>query len=106
MHESIDKNGVMTMQPIKGVDIPAQGKVTFAPGGKHLMIWGINAAAKTQGKLPFTFIFSNGERIIYEAVLRQPGDAAGAPASKDEQRPEERRVGKEWVGTCRTRGWR
>ncbi|HEY9580177.1 MAG TPA: copper chaperone PCu(A)C [Rhizorhapis sp.] len=84
MHESIDKNGVMTMQPIKGVDIPAQGKVTFAPGGKHLMIWGINAAAKTQGKLPFTFIFSNGERIIYEAVLRQPGDAAGAPASKDE----------------------
>src|SRR3546814_5928170 len=28
MHESIDKNGVMTMQPIKGVDIPAQGKVT------------------------------------------------------------------------------
>src|SRR3546814_5202891 len=37
MHESIDKNGVMTMQPIKGVDIPAQGKVTFAPGGKHLM---------------------------------------------------------------------
>src|SRR3546814_14361680 len=64
MHESIDKNGVMTMQTIKGVDIPAQGKVTFAPGGKHLMIWGINAAAKTQGKMPFTLIFSNGEGYI------------------------------------------
>src|SRR3546814_18597370 len=74
------------MQPIKGFDSPSQVKVKFAPGGKHLMIWGINAAAKTQGKLPFTFIFSNGERIIYEAVLRQPGDAAGAPPPRDEHR--------------------
>ncbi|MCF8708197.1 copper chaperone PCu(A)C [Rhizorhapis sp. SPR117] len=82
MHESMQKGGMMSMQPINSVEIPARTDVTFAPGGKHLMIWGINAAMKQQGKLPLTFIFSNGDRIIYDAVIRKPGD--GAPASKDE----------------------
>ncbi|MBK5264474.1 MAG: copper chaperone PCu(A)C [Alphaproteobacteria bacterium] len=81
MHESMDKGGMMSMQPLNSVDIPARTNVAFAPGGKHLMIWGINTAIKQQGKLPLTFIFSNGDRIIYDAVIRQPGD--GAPATKD-----------------------
>src|SRR3546814_11285642 len=68
MHDSIDKNGVMTMQPIKGVDIPAKGKVPFAPGGKHLMNWGINAAAKTQGHLQLSFIFLYVERTTIGRV--------------------------------------
>ena len=33
MHESVEENGVMTMKPINSVDIPAEGTVTFAPGG-------------------------------------------------------------------------
>ena len=79
MHESVEKDGMMSMEPVKAVDIPARTDVTFGPGGKHLMIWGINPGAKAQGKLPLTFIFSNGDRIIYDAVIRSPAD--GAPAS-------------------------
>lgn len=80
MHESKEQNGVMTMDPVGGIDIPARAEVVFAPGGKHLMIWGINQAVKSQGKLPLTFIFSNGDRIIYDAVLRQPGASEGPAA--------------------------
>ena len=79
MHESVEKDGLMSMEPVKAVDIPARTDVAFGPGGKHLMIWGINPGAKAQGKLPLTFIFSNGDRIIYDAVIRSPAD--GAPAS-------------------------
>lgn len=79
MHESMEKDGMMSMEPVNGIDIPARTDVTFGPGGKHLMIWGINPGVKAQGKLPLTFIFSNGDRIIYDAVIRSTGE--GAPAA-------------------------
>lgn len=79
MHESIERDGVMSMQTVNGATIPARTDVTFGPGGAHLMIWGINPGIKQQGKLPLTFIFSNGDRIIVEAVIRAPSSADGAP---------------------------
>jgi periplasmic copper chaperone A len=79
MHESVEKDSMMSMAAVKAVDVPAGEDVTFGPGGKHLMIWGINPGAKKMGKLPLTFIFSNGDRIIYDAVIRSAGD--GPPAS-------------------------
>lgn len=79
MHEAIEKDGMMSMAAVKAVDIPAGEDVTFGPGGKHLMIWGINPGARKMGKLPLTFIFSNGDRIIYDAAIRSAGE--GAPTS-------------------------
>lgn len=79
MHESIERDGVMSMQTVNGINIPARTDVAFGPGGAHLMIWGINQGIKTQGKLPLTFIFSNGDRIIVDAVIRPAGSAEGAP---------------------------
>lgn len=78
MHESVKEGGVMTMKPIDSVDIPAKGKVVFGPGGKHIMLWGINPDAVEQGKMPLTFLFSNGDRIIVDAVVQKPGAAAAA----------------------------
>lgn len=79
MHESVDENGVMKMKPISSVDIPAKAKVAFAPGGKHLMLWGVNDTAISRGKMQFTFLLSNGDRLLVDAVIRKPGgDAAHA----------------------------
>lgn len=80
MHESVMENGVMTMKPIDSVDVPAKGKVSFAPGGKHLMFWGINDTAINQGKMELTFLMSDGRRLLVDAVIRKP-EAAGAPAT-------------------------
>lgn len=35
-----DDAGVMRMEPLDGVDVPAGGAATFAPGGNHLMLFG------------------------------------------------------------------
>ncbi|MBB3981268.1 hypothetical protein GGR44_000915 [Sphingobium fontiphilum] len=75
MHETINDGGMMKMQAVDSVDVPAKGTVTFAPGGKHIMLWGINPAAVEQGKMPLTFLFSNGDRIIVDAVVQKPKDA-------------------------------
>ncbi|MGK2910684.1 MAG: copper chaperone PCu(A)C [Sphingobium sp.] len=76
MHESMNEGGKMTMQPIKTVAIPTKAEVAFAPGGKHLMLFGVNPDAVQQGKVPLTFLFSNGDRIIVDAIVQKAGAAA------------------------------
>lgn len=78
MHESMNEGGMATMKPIASVDIPAKTDVAFAPGGKHLMLWNVNPDAVQQGKMPLTFLFSNGDRIIVDAVIQKTGAAAPA----------------------------
>lgn len=82
MHESVGKDDMMSMQPIESVDVPAKGTVAFAPGGKHLMIWGVNDTAISRGKMQLTFLMSNGDRLLVDAVIRKPdGSASAAPAA-------------------------
>ena len=80
MHESLESGGMMTMKPVDSVAIPAKTDVTFAPGGKHIMLFGVNPEAVAQGKIPLTFLFSNGDRIIFDAVIQKAEGAAPAPA--------------------------
>jgi copper(I)-binding protein len=81
MHESMAMGGMMTMKPVEKVDIPAGQTVAFAPGGKHIMLFRINQNAVTQGKIPLTFLFSNGDRIQFDAVVQKTGEPA--PAAKE-----------------------
>ena len=84
MHESVEENGVMKMKPINSVDIPAKGTVTFAPGGKHLMLWGVNDTAISRGKMQLTFLLDNGDRLLVDAVIRKPeGATTATPAPSD-----------------------
>lgn len=86
MHESAMEGGVMRMKPIETVEVPAGGTVAFAPGGKHVMLWTINPQAIAAGKIEFRLIFSNGDRILIDAVIQGPdgkptGNAPEAPTS-------------------------
>jgi len=38
LHQMSMDGGMMTMRPLKGLDIPAHGSVALADGGKHLML--------------------------------------------------------------------
>lgn len=79
MHESIDKDGMMTMERVDSVDVPPKATVAFAPGGKHLMLWGVNDTAISRGKMQLTFLMGNGDRLLVDAVIRKP-EAGGAAA--------------------------
>ena len=78
MHESISHDGMMTMKPVESVDIPAKSTVAFAPGGRHLMLWGVNDTAISRGKMTLTFLMANGDRLLVDAVIRKPGGEAPA----------------------------
>jgi len=83
MHQSVTQDGMTTMEKIDSLDVPAKEKVTFEPGGKHLMIFNINPAAIQAGKLTMTLLFSNDDRLIVDAQIRGAGGAGAGTMSTD-----------------------
>lgn len=79
MHETVEENGMSMMRPISSVAVPTRGKVEFEPGGKHVMVWGVDQGARNRGTAEFFFSFSTGEKIAVTAAIKalQP---AGQPA--------------------------
>lgn len=74
MHETMaGHHGMMTMKPLDRVAVPAGGEVAFAPGGRHIMVHGINPAVKAGDTMTFTFTFSDGRRIRRIARVVAPG---------------------------------
>lgn len=69
-------NGAMTMRPLAGVPVPARGEVRFAPGGRHLMFYGLSPSLKPGGSTILTFTFADGRRIERKAWAIGPGDPA------------------------------
>lgn len=77
IHESSMAGGVARMQRVDRVEVPAGGRVTFAPGGYHLMFMGLTRALKMGDTLPATLTFASGAKVKASFVvgLSPPADA-------------------------------
>jgi len=73
MHETVEKNGMMSMQAIENVLVPGGEKVNFEAGGKHLMVFGVNPIVVRKGTVDLTFIFSDGTRYIIPTRIQKSG---------------------------------
>ncbi|SNS32457.1 hypothetical protein SAMN06295912_104138 [Sphingomonas laterariae] len=76
LHEGGMKDGMMTMRAIDGVDVPADGEASFAPGGNHAMLFDVAADVGPGGELPLTFRFASGKSVEAMARTQAAGDAA------------------------------
>lgn len=83
MHETMGGDGgdghgggMAAMRPIAGVPLPANGTITFAPGGRHLMMFGVNPALKPGVTTLLTFTFADGSRLQRKAWAVGAGDPA------------------------------
>jgi copper(I)-binding protein len=56
-HESVEHGHMMHMQPAGPVMIAAHGKVTFKPGGLHLMVMGLKRDIRPGDRVPMTLHF-------------------------------------------------
>ncbi len=56
-HRSSEQNGIAHMAPTDAVVIPPHGKVSFAPGGLHLMLMSLKRSIKTGESVPMTLRF-------------------------------------------------
>lgn len=76
LHESMMSGSMASMAPINDVPVPAKATITFAPGGKHVMLYTINPSVKPGGVMTLVFTFSNNLKIEYAAPVIGAGDPA------------------------------
>jgi copper(I)-binding protein len=81
LHSMTNENGVMKMRKEESFALPAKGTLTFAPGGSHLMIYGLSSDVKPGGKVPLTFRFKSGATVTLDADARAA--SAAAPKAAD-----------------------
>jgi len=75
LHQAEQKDGIMTMAPVDGLEIPAGGMAHLGPGGLHLMLFGIDPPLKEGGTLEMILIFeAAGEVAITVPVSKAMGD--------------------------------
>lgn len=81
LHSMTMEAGVMKMRAERGFVLPANGALKLAPGGNHLMIFGLSPDVKTGAKLPLTLRFQSGAQVTVNAEARAAADAAKPAAS-------------------------
>lgn len=70
LHEHIKlKNGMMRMQQVKSIKIPANHSFALKPGGYHVMLFELNKKLKVgESVKSITLSFSNKETIVLKNV--------------------------------------
>ena len=74
LHRSMKAGDMASMQRVDGVDVPAQGTIAFAPGGYHVMLFGIGARVKPGDTLPLVARFAKGDPMEVSAKVVGAGD--------------------------------
>lgn len=79
LHESMSMGGMMTMQPMASLPVPEGAKIEFAPGGKHAMLFDVDARITPGTAIPMLFTFASGVAVEAEAKTVPAGadDAGG-----------------------------
>ena len=73
-HETSEWNGQMDMQELLQVTVPAGESVVFEPGGKHVMVMGIEDGLEAGGELEVTISFVRGDKVSFPVRVLAPGD--------------------------------
>ena len=71
LHETTHDGGMMRMQSLERVPIPPKATVSFAPGGKHLMLFGFDGGA---GEVTLAATLAGGERLPVVFATRVEAD--------------------------------
>jgi hypothetical protein len=69
LHTHREVAGAMRMERVEGVDVPARGSTTFAPGGLHLMMFGFVPAGE---ETPVTLRFEKAGEVTVAFVRASP----------------------------------
>jgi hypothetical protein len=80
LHGTVDQGGVSSMQKLPPEDLvfPDQLEMSFAPGGRHAMLFGIDPALKAGDRVTLTFNLQPMGPVSVEAEVRAFGESHGA----------------------------
>ncbi|MEQ1948575.1 MAG: copper chaperone PCu(A)C [Bryobacteraceae bacterium] len=67
----MEKQQMMRMSPVEKIAIPANGKATLAPGGLHIMLFGLKSKVAEGDKIAVTLKLDDGTTIPVNATFRK-----------------------------------
>jgi copper(I)-binding protein len=73
LHQVVHADGVMKMQRVQNVEIPASGAAKFAPMGYHVMLFNLKQSLRDGERFPLTLTFEKAGAVEVEvAVQKEP----------------------------------
>ncbi len=70
MHKMTDAGGMMKMEQVPRIDIPSHREVKLAPGGLHLMLFGIKEPLAAGKTVKLTLTFEKAKIMVLEVPVR------------------------------------
>lgn len=75
LHKTELVDGVMKMEHVDGMDIPAHGRLVMKPGGFHIMLMGLTKPLKEGDEIELTLTFEKAGEV--KVMAKVGGVAAG-----------------------------
>lgn len=72
LHTLIEEDGLVKMRQVANFALPANGMLTLAPSGDHIMLMGLNKSLVLNKKVNLTLIFENGESLPISLPVLAP----------------------------------
>ena len=69
-HTHVHRDGMMSMQQLPGITVPAKGTFVFEPGVKHLMLIGLKAPLHVGDTVKLRLFSGNSEVVKAELPVR------------------------------------
>ena len=76
LHKSNDENGVMKMEMLDQLEIPAGATVDILPGHMHIMLMGLKAPLKIGDQVLLELEFKKSGKISVDAIVGKIDDMA------------------------------
>ena len=73
LHETINDNGIMKMRPISTLALNPGKSVTFAPGGKHVMLMELKSPLKAGDSFPMILTFEHARPLTVTVNIEASG---------------------------------
>ena len=74
MHETMNVGSMSSMRPLDRIPIRDGEDIMFAPGGRHLMLFGLDPALKPGDKIPLNLRFAKNGVAAVSARVIGPGE--------------------------------
>ena len=72
LHESMQSGGMSHMMPLKALDLPPSASIEFKPGGRHIMLQGLQHPLHTGDRVPLVLRFADGAQVAVTALVAAP----------------------------------
>ena len=85
IHTHQDENGIMKMRRVPALEISPKERITFKPGGYHVMLLGLHEPLKRGKTITLKLIFKTAGKVKFQAKIMGVGTLNAPSAQKQNE---------------------